>query len=132
MNLENLLRKKEHCGLYICFRAIFGFQPDLLVGCVCVWTFSKEVKLVQCMSFSFHFSWNFSSLIDVFQPMLVIFTSTCWGISISGGDSYFNKQGGNAYLTVIAQRRHCQRMVIWKRDVSSTYLQPFRKHGDPC
>ena len=32
------------------------------------------------------------------------------------------KQGGSACLTVTAQRRHCQCMVIWKRDVFSTYL----------
>ena len=64
--------------------------------CVCVWTFSKEVKLVRCISCSFHCSWNFSPLIDVFPSMLAIFTSTSRGISINGGDFYFNKQGGKA------------------------------------
>ena len=49
---------------------------------VCVWTFSKEVKLVQCISCSFHCSWNFSSLIDVFQSMLVMFTSISWVFQI--------------------------------------------------
>ena len=33
-----------------------------------------------------------------------------------------SKQGGSACLTVTAQRRHCQSMVIWKGGVSSTYL----------
>ena len=79
---------------------------------ISVWTFSKEVKLVQCMSCSFHCSWYFSSLIDAFQSMLVICTSTSRGIpaqKISGGDFYFyfNKQGGSESLSI-----HCPTKTV--------------------
>ena len=41
------------------------------------------------------------------------------------------KQGASACLIVTAQRSHCQSIVIWKRDLFSTYLlHPWHVEGD--
>ena len=73
MNLENVLRKKEHCGLYIGFEPYLDFNP----------TFWSGVKKTCTMHF-------------IFISLLLEFFTTHRCISINVGDFYFNKQGGKA------------------------------------
>ena len=50
-----------HCDMLILFLASLWYEPDLWVGCV--WTFSKEVKLVRCHPFTFYcYSFEFFTI----------------------------------------------------------------------
>ena len=107
-------------SIYMLYLGCFTVLPGHLVGCVCVWTFSKEVKLIRCHPLTiycyfleyFHL-WSFN--LYTFQHVLMNLLMSFVGI-IHFGEVFtsasFPQQGVQAAHSVLHQRRHWMLLVI--------------------